>query len=398
MERYSNLRGRAFLFLLFLWFLWFVNFSIRMVISPVLPLIEDEFMVTHARASSVFIFLSAGYAVGVVMSGLFSGRVGYKRSVVFALVSIGVVALSIPLVHNFYLLYLFEFMIGFSVGLYLPAAVPLITEYYAEKNWGKAIAVHDTGPAAAILATPFIAVFLLHFLPWRGIFVVFAGVLLACSLVFSAAAVETKITGTPKAVVKKIVSTRSLWVMAILWFFAMGANYGIYSIVPLYLTKELHLTIGYANTLLGLSRLGGVGVAIACGFLIDRFDLRKLMFLVMSVTGVLAVVVGLASVKYIGIALFLQASFVTGFFSHGPCGDCKDIRPGDEKPCHGNRSRREQHLRVRHHTLSPGNLGRPLQLQIGHYDSRHMRSTGQYIGLPPQGTEIERPPSSAQKG
>ena len=105
--------------------------------------------------------------------------------------------------------------------------------------------------------------------------------------------------------------------MAIIWICGMGANLGIYSIVPLYLTKELHVTIGYANTVLGISRLGSVGVAVACGFLIDRFDLRKVMFLVMIITSVFIVLMGLAPAKYIGIILFLQASFVTGFFPVG---------------------------------------------------------------------------------
>jgi NNP family nitrate/nitrite transporter-like MFS transporter len=317
MERYSNFRGEALLFLLFLWFIWFINFSVRMVFSPILPIIEDEFLINHARASSIFIFLSAGYALGVVVSGLFSGKVGYKKSIVCALVMISLVAFLIPLARNFFLLYFFAFVVGFSVGLYVPSVIPLITEYYSEKNWGKAIAIHDTGAATGILATPLIAIFLLNFFPWRGIFVVFACVFLACSVVFFFSSTEVRISNPPKATFKDIVKIRSLWIMALLWIFSMGANLGIYSIVPLYLTKELNLTIGYANTVLSVSRLGSVVVAVACGFLIDRFDLRKVMFLVMIVTSVLIVMMGLASVKYIGIILFLQASFVTGFFPIG---------------------------------------------------------------------------------
>jgi NNP family nitrate/nitrite transporter-like MFS transporter len=317
MERYPNFRGQALLFLLFLWFIWFINFSVRMVFSPILPIIEDEFMVNHARASSIFIFLSTGYAVGVIVSGLFSGKVGYKKSIVLALALISLVTFLIPLVHNFLLLYLFAFVVGFSVGLYVPSVIPLITEYYAEKNWGKTIAIHDTGAAAGILATPLIVLFLLHFFPWRGIFVVFACVFLVCSVVFYFVSTEVRTSNPPKATFRDIVTIRSLWIMAVLWIFAMGANLGIYSIVPLYLTKELHLTMGYANTVLGISRLGSVGVAVACGFLIDRFDLRKVMFLVMIITSVFIVLMGLASVKYIGIILFLQASFVTGFFPVG---------------------------------------------------------------------------------
>lgn len=317
MARYSNLRGRALSFLLFLWFIWFVNFTIRIVFAPILPLVEDEFMINHAQASSIFIFLSAGYGVAVIVSGLFSGKFGYKKSIILSLLLLGLVAFLIPLVHKFFLIYLFAFVLGFSVGFYLPAAIPLITEYYSEKDWGKAIAIHDTGASSAIFATPFVALFLLQFFPWRGIFVVFGCIYIACSIIFCFVSTEVKIDNPPKAVFNDLIKIRSLWLMAIIWVFGAGANLGIYSIVPLYLTKELQLNIGFANIILGVSRLGSVAVAIACGFLIDRFNLKKIMFLVMIITGVFTVIMGLVSVRYIGIVLFLQAFFVTAFFPVG---------------------------------------------------------------------------------
>jgi len=317
MARYFNLRGRALSFLLFLWFIWFVNFTIRIVFAPILPLVEDEFMVNHAQASSIFIFLSAGYGVAVIVSGLFSGKFGYKKSIILSLLLLGLVAFLIPLVHKFYLIYLFAFVLGFSVGFYLPSAIPLITEYYSEKDWGKAIAIHDTGASSAIFATPFVALFLLQFFPWRGIFVVFGCIYIACSIIFCFVSTEVKIDNPPKAVFNDLIKIRSLWLMAIIWVFGAGANLGIYSIVPLYLTKELQLNIGFANIILGVSRLGSVAVAIACGFLIDRFNLKKIMFLVMIITGVFTVIMGLVSVRYIGIVLFLQAFFVTAFFPVG---------------------------------------------------------------------------------
>jgi MFS family permease len=317
MEKYSNFRGKALLFLFFLWFIWFVNFSVRMVFSPILPIVEDEFMVNHATASSIFVFLSAGYGIAVIVSGLFSGKFGYKKTIVFSLVLLSLVAFLIPFFNNFFLLYLFAFVVGLSVGLYLPSAIPLITEYYSEKNWGKAIAIHDTAASSAIFATPFVALFLLHFLPWRGMFAVYGCVFLVCSVVFFFASSEVKIDNPPKAMFRDIVKIRSLWLMAIIWVFGAGSNLGIYSIVPLYLTKELQMNIGYANTILGISRLGSIVVAIACGFLIDRFNLRKIMFLIMVITSVFTVLLGLVSARYIGIILFLQAFFVTGFFPVG---------------------------------------------------------------------------------
>jgi sugar phosphate permease len=65
---------------------------------------------------------------------------------------------------------------------------------------------------------------------------------------------------------------------------------------------------------LGISRLGAIGVTISCGFLIDRFDLRRIMFLVLLITGVLTVLMGVASVRFVGTILFLQAFCGAAFF------------------------------------------------------------------------------------
>ncbi|NTW77909.1 MAG: MFS transporter, partial [Syntrophaceae bacterium] len=253
----------------------------------------------------------------VIASGLFSGRFGYKKTIVLSLSLLSLTAFLIPLVHSFLLLNIFAFMISFSVGLYLPSVIPLITEYYTEKNWGKAIAIHDTGASVAIFATPLIALFLLHFFPWRGIFISYAFVFLICSVVFCFVASEVKIIHPPETMFKDIIKIRSLWVMALIWIFGMGANLGIYSIIPLYMTKELHLNMDYANTILGISRLGAVAVSIACGFILDRFDLRKVLLIVLFLTSIFTVLLGVSPVKYIGIVLFMQAFFVIAFFPVG---------------------------------------------------------------------------------
>jgi MFS transporter, NNP family, nitrate/nitrite transporter len=317
MAKYARLRGKALLFLTCLWFLWFTNFTARMVFAPILPLVEDEFLVTHAQASAIFVFLSIGYAVAVLLSGLLSGTFGYKKSILSALLLLGCICFSIPFIHVFWLLYVFAFVLGLSVGFYIPAAIPLLTEHYSENNWGKVIAIHDTGASSAIFAAPFVALFLLRFFSWRAIFVVFGFIFLAAALVFSFACSEVKVASLPKAVFRDLVKIRSLWLMAIIWIFGAGANLGVYAITPLYLAKELGLSIGYANTILGVSRLGAIGMAIACGFLIDRFNLRRVMFLVLLITGGLTVCMGITSARFMGFVLFFQALCVTAFFPVG---------------------------------------------------------------------------------
>jgi NNP family nitrate/nitrite transporter-like MFS transporter len=313
-ERHSELKGKALLFLLFLWILWFLNVSARIIISPILPLIEDEFMIRHARASSIFIFQSMGYASSVCFAGFYSGRFGYKRSIALSLAITSFALFLLSFVKTFSAFYLFSFILGLAAGIYLPSVLPFITEYFSENNWGKSIAIHDSAASISIFSTPLVILFFLHFCTWRGVFEVLAVALMISAVIFYSISDEIKIRHSQKIRLGNLLKTRFLWVMIIIWVFAAGANIGVYFIVPLYLTKELSLSIGYTNSILGMSRLGGIGVAVLCGFLIDRFNLKKLMFAMLFLSGICTILAGVVPAGFIGFSLFFQAIFMAGFF------------------------------------------------------------------------------------
>ena len=149
---------------------------------------------------------------------------------------------------------------------------------------------------------------------------------------------EVKVIRSEKNAFGDLFRMRSLWTMHILFILATGANLGLYNITPLYLTKELSLSIGYANHILGLSRLGAIGVALSVPFFVHRIDQVKTLFIILLVAGILTVLVGLAPAGYTGVLLFLQAIVVTGFFPLALVCGGEDIHQGDEKP--GNRRHR----------------------------------------------------------
>ena len=317
MERFVSLKGRAFLFLLFLSFLWFLNFVGRTLFSPVLPLIEDEFHIHHARASSIFIFQSLGYGISIFFSGLLSGRVGYKRSITVSLAVSACTFFLIPASRDFGVLYLFSFVIGLATGIYIPAVIPLLTRYFDEKIWGKTISIHDSAASIGVFATPLIALFLLQFFQWRGMFAVVGVVFLSAAVAFHFLFEELTVGKISRAALGSFITRRPLWILSAVWIFAASTSLGVYSVIPLYLTKELHMEMGYANTIFGVSRLGGFVVAISAGFLTSRFSLRRIMVSILIISGAFTVFVALSGVKLMGLALFLQASFIYGFFPAG---------------------------------------------------------------------------------
>ena len=288
--------------------------SARIIFSPILPLIEDEFMIHHARASSIFIFQSMGYASSVCFAGFYSGRFGYKRSIALSLAITSFALFLLSFVKTFSGFYLFSFILGLAAGIYIPSVLPFITEYFAENKWSKSIAIHDSAAPISIFSTPLVILFLLHLLTWRGVFEVLAVVLLMSAIIFYSIGDEIKVRHPYKIRLGNLFKTKCLWAVIIIWVFAAGANLGVYFIVPLYLTKELSLSIGYANSILGTSRLGGIGVAVLCGFWIDRFNLKKLMFAMLFLAGIFTVLTGIVPARFIGFSLFFQAIFVAGVF------------------------------------------------------------------------------------
>ncbi len=314
MERFQSVRGKALLFILFLWFLWFMNVAMRTVLSPMLPLIEDEFRVTHAQAGSIFSFMAFGYGVSMLIAGLFASRFGCKKAVLISLLVALIVYIFLPLARQFSFFYPLGFVLGMASGLYLPAIIPLITEYFDERIWGKAIAIHESAASLAMFSSPFIVLLVLSFLSWRAIFSIFAVIFVICMIVFQLAVQEVKPFEAKKGSLSALLRDPSLWSLGVIWIFMAGAYVGFYFIIPLYLVKEVSLDMERANSLFGFSRLGGVIVQVLAGFFVSRFSLKKIMFTFMFLSGIFTMFLTVRDLTWLKIFLFAQASFNMGFF------------------------------------------------------------------------------------
>jgi len=294
-----------------------MNFSVRTIFSPLLPVIEDEFFISHAKAASLFVYNSVGYSISLFLSGVFSGSFGYRRSIVISMLASGLIFFLMPFVDVFASLCILVFFLGLANGVYLPAIIPIITDYFVEKVWGKTIAIHDSAASISIFAVPFIAVLLLDFISWRNIFVLFGAIFFVCAIFFAFTCKEIRVPKSDYGRLSEVLRSGPLWLMGVMWIFASGANLGVYFVVPLYLTKELFLDIRYANEIFAVSRIGGVMLAIAAGFVVDKFSLKKILFLQLFITGALTILLTYADTRHIGLALFFQASVAMVFFPVG---------------------------------------------------------------------------------
>ena len=71
--------------------LFFLNFTARVIFSPLLPIIEGEFDLDHAASGSFFLLISAGYFISILSSGFISSWINHKNTILLSTVATGLV-------------------------------------------------------------------------------------------------------------------------------------------------------------------------------------------------------------------------------------------------------------------------------------------------------------------
>jgi NNP family nitrate/nitrite transporter-like MFS transporter len=301
------------------WCLWFLNFSTRAVFSPILPLIEDSLSISHGAAGGLFTSLSIGYSLTLLIAGRFASIWGYKRTVVIGFMGTGIVLLGFQWVESYITFHILFFLLGIATGTYLPSIIPIITETYDYRHWGKAIGSHDSAASFSIFSIPLLIAFGLNYLAWKHLLLILGIVSLLLPIYFWKVSVEPKKEmSEQRGSILLLFKRKSVWIIGFLWIFAAGSCLGLYSILPLFLVKERGIDFHFANNLFGISRVGGVFVSILIGFLLDRYGYRKMLLLGIVTTGLSTMGLSLAhTLPFIVIALILQATLSIAFFPIG---------------------------------------------------------------------------------
>ncbi len=297
------------------WGLWYLNFSSRAVLSPLMPIIEDEFAITHALAGSIFTFLSIGFTITLLLTALVAARIGYKKCIALGFLISAVSLFSLKCVATFTSLALAAFFLGLGAGFYIPSAIPLLTEIFEPKNWGKAISLHDTGATFSVLSIPVLTAIAVRFLHWRTLLVILGASCLVLLVIFWVFSPDPHPQREKQIQFTRVLRRRDLWIIAVPWFFATANSLGLYNLIPLFLVKEKGIDLGLANTIFGLSRIGGLITSVLVGFLVDRFGAKRIILAVLLTTAVSTVGIAVSPIlPLLIVMLAIQATVSAGFF------------------------------------------------------------------------------------
>jgi len=305
--------------LLLLTSIFFVNFISRIILAPLMPRVKADLALSHAEAGSLFLLISMGYFTTLLASGFISSHLTHRKTIMFSGIAMGIALFMTSFSTSLWGMRLGLIAMGMAAGPYMPSGLATLTTLFEYRHWGKALALHELAPNLSFVLAPLVAEAVLYWFSWRTVFMVLGFAAFTLAAVFARFGRGGDFCGDSfkYSSLRLIFSNPAFWIMVILFSLGISSTLGIYTMLPLYLVTDHGLDRNWANTLIALSRIAGVGMALAGGWATDRFGPQRILRIVFVLTGMLTLFIGLAPQAWVAVAVFLQPVMAVCFFPAG---------------------------------------------------------------------------------
>lgn len=296
-----------------------LNMLSRLVLAPLLPVLQEELGFSHAASGSLFLMIAIGYSAGLLGSGFVSARLTHRLTIVASALAAASAFCLVAASNSLWTIRPGLFLLGIATGLYLPAGMTALTAAIPPAQWGKAIAVHEYAPTLAFISAPLLVEGLLAPFHWEGIVILIGAALLLLGVVFLRFAPGGDFKGETPTLhnIRPMIGQPAFWIMVVFFALAIGATVGLYGMMPLYLIEEGGFDRNFANSLLGLSRVPLLAMALVSGWLSDRFGPKPLMTMVIIFNGAMTILLGALPGQWVPLMVFVQPMLTVCFFPAG---------------------------------------------------------------------------------
>ncbi|MDL2271441.1 MFS transporter [Desulfovibrio sp. OttesenSCG-928-I05] len=248
---------RSLLPVLFVSLVFFSNYTDRAILGPLLVHMEKDLGIDHVTSTSLLLFLSSGFCVGILFSGFATALIKPGRVISFSAMGCGATLLFLSRLTTIGEARILFAILGLFGGFYLTAAMATLRSLVRPEDWSRAIAVHELAPALSFILSPLIAETAYAFWGWQGAMQGMGMVSLAIGgsfLLFGKGGSETTDKPSLSGVIAGL-RNPVLWVFMWMFALAVGGEFAPYSVLPLSLTAEQGFDSAEASRLLSLSRL-----------------------------------------------------------------------------------------------------------------------------------------------
>ncbi len=311
--------GRQLGPILLLTSIFFLNFISRIILAPLMPDMVSRLDLSNVQAGSFFFFISMGYFSTLLGSGFLSGYLTHKKTIIYSTFALGLALFIISLGQGIWSIRLGLILLGMAAGPYIPSGIATLTTLTTSAHWGKAIAIHELAPNLGFIVAPLLVEAMLLELSWRAVFILLGIMTWLLGAIFARFGQGGNFKGQfPNiASMKAIFSNTTFWIMVVLFSLGISGTLGIFTMLPLYLVADHGFDRSWANTLIAISRIAGMGIVFFGGWAADRFGAKRVLRIVFILSGTLTLLLGLASTDWITVVIVLQPVVAVCFFPAG---------------------------------------------------------------------------------
>jgi MFS family permease len=307
---------------------WASLYMTRMIFTPALPLIIDEYKISYTQAGTLASAVFWAYVPMMLISGYLGDRVGRKFMIGLGLFLWSLLCLLTPLAFSLGSLFLFRFLMGFVQGTYFGNDRAMLTALSPPEKWGTAQGFTMMGTGLGNFLALFLGALAVGAIGWRYIFIFAGGASLFLTFLYVKLVPSPREEGRESAKAERfplrnILFRQNLLLLYLIGFIVMTVFwiFGIW--VPL-IFMELGIKSPMAASLYGsIYALGGIPGMLTFGCLTDffgkrwRIQRRTLMFFTLALTAVILLVTGLCYRPGLDLTVSCLLVGILGFFIAG---------------------------------------------------------------------------------
>ncbi|WP_422776900.1 MFS transporter [Pseudomonas mediterranea] len=296
----------------------FATFALLYCVQPMMPLLSREFSVNAAQSSLILSVATGLLAVGLLITGPISDRIGRKSVMVTALFAAALCTVASAMMPTWHGVLLFRALVGLSLSGLAAVAMTYLSEEIHPKHIGLAMGLYIAGNAIGGMCGRLITGVLIDFVSWHTAMLVIGGLALIAAAVFWRILPESR-NFRPRSLHPRSLLdgfTRhfrdaGLPLLFLEAFVLMGAFVTLFNYIGYRLLAEpYHLDQAFVG-LLSVVYLSGIYSSAKVGALADKLGRRKMLWATIAL-----MLAGLALTMATPLALVIPGMlvFTFGFF------------------------------------------------------------------------------------
>ncbi|WP_372242506.1 MFS transporter [Pseudomonas sp. C1C7] len=296
----------------------FATFALLYCVQPMMPMLSHEYSINAAQSSLILSVATGMLAIGLLITGPLSDRVGRKPVMVTALFAAALCTMASAMMPSWEGVLVMRALIGLSLSGLAAVAMTYLSEEIHPQHLGLAMGLYIAGNAIGGMSGRLITGVLIDFISWHTAMLVIGGLALIAAAVFWKILPESRNFRSrslhPRSLLDGFIlhfRDAGLPLLFLEAFVLMGAFVTLFNYIGYRLLAEpYHMEQAFVG-LLSVVYLSGIYSSAKIGALADKLGRRKVLWSTIAL-----MIAGLALTMFtpLPLVIFGMLVFTFGFF------------------------------------------------------------------------------------